>query len=47
MICGLVLNSLKSSFNLEISNKAIYKKNKIIVELADGTKAEITTKYVD
>ena len=42
----LVIDTLKTCFEMEISNKFTIKRNKITVILADGTKASITTKNV-
>ena len=41
-----IVDTLKSYFSMEISNKLVFGDNEIIVELADGTKARITTKNV-
>jgi len=41
-----IIDTLKSYFSLEISNKVIFGDNEIIVELTDGTKARITAKNV-
>ncbi len=38
-----ILHSIVGGFTLEISNKFIVDKNSIIIYLADGTKAKITT----
>lgn len=42
----LIVDTLKSYFSLEISNKIIFGDNEIIVELEDGTKAKVTAKNV-
>jgi len=41
-----IVDTLKTYFKLEISNKVLFGDNEIIVELADGTKARITAKNV-
>lgn len=38
--------ALKAYFTMEISNKVVFDDNEIIVELTDGTKARIVTKFV-
>lgn len=39
-----LLEDLKAFFEMELTNKLIFEKNKIIVFLENGTKAEITIK---
>ena len=41
-----VIEFLKAVFKLEVQNKCLFKNNKIVVTLADGSNAEINLKYL-
>lgn len=42
----LVIETLKSMFEDEISNNMVFKKKEIIITLLDGTKAKVRTETV-
>lgn len=46
MLDKLVIDTLKTAFDLEIANSVIMSKESIIVKLEDGNIVKITTKKV-